>query len=96
MVVHDFNPSNSGSRGGRISEFEASLVYRVSSRTARATEKPCLKNKQAKMYYYYCGVCMCIVTIHESICGGGDNFGTHRSGNLRLSGLQCVANSSAC
>jgi hypothetical protein len=45
-----------GGRGrgtGRwISEFEASLVYRVSSRTARATEKPCLgeknKTKQKK------------------------------------------------
>jgi hypothetical protein len=32
-----------GGRGRRISEFEASLVYKVSSRTARATEKPCLK-----------------------------------------------------
>jgi hypothetical protein len=35
-----------GGRGRQISEFEASLVYRMSSRTARATEKPCLKNKQ--------------------------------------------------
>jgi hypothetical protein len=35
------------------SEFEASLVYKVSSRTARAIKKPCLKknkktNKQTK------------------------------------------------
>jgi hypothetical protein len=31
-------------RGRQISEFEASLVYKVSSRTARAiTEKPCLE-----------------------------------------------------
>jgi hypothetical protein len=28
-----------GSRGRRISEFEASLVYKVSSRTARATQR---------------------------------------------------------
>jgi hypothetical protein len=36
-----------GGRGRRISEFKARLVYRVSSRTARAKqEKPCLKNKQ--------------------------------------------------
>jgi hypothetical protein len=36
-----------GGRGREISEFEASLVYKVSSRTARATEKPCLeKNKK--------------------------------------------------
>jgi hypothetical protein len=35
-----------GSRGRWISEFEASLVYRVSSRTARATQRnPVLKNK---------------------------------------------------
>jgi hypothetical protein len=44
-----------GGRGRRISEFEASLVYRVSSRTARATQRnPVSKqtnkqtNKQAK------------------------------------------------
>jgi hypothetical protein len=41
-----------GGRGRRISEFEASLVYSVSSRTARATQKkPCLektKNKKRK------------------------------------------------
>ena len=29
-----------GGRGRRISEFEASLVYTVSSRTARATQRP--------------------------------------------------------
>jgi hypothetical protein len=35
-----------GSRGRWISEFEASLVYRVSSRTARGTQKnPVSKNK---------------------------------------------------
>jgi hypothetical protein len=37
-----------GGRGRRISEFEASLVYKVSSRTARATEKPCLGEKKKK------------------------------------------------
>jgi hypothetical protein len=34
-----------GGRGRWISEFEASLVYKVSSRTGRATEKPCLKKQ---------------------------------------------------
>jgi hypothetical protein len=35
-----------GSRGRQISEFEVSLVYRVSSRTARATQRnPVSKNK---------------------------------------------------
>ena len=33
-----------GGRGRQISQFEASLDYRVSSRTAWAT--PCLKHKQ--------------------------------------------------
>jgi hypothetical protein len=36
-----FGPStqHAGGRGRQISEFEASLVYRASYRTARATEK---------------------------------------------------------
>jgi hypothetical protein len=37
-----------GGRGRQISEFKASLVYRVSSRTARATEKPCLEKPKKK------------------------------------------------
>jgi hypothetical protein len=43
-----------GGRGRRISEFEASLVYKVSSRTARATQrnpvskKPKIKNKRKR------------------------------------------------
>jgi hypothetical protein len=36
-----------GGRGRRISEFESSLVYRVSSRTARATQRnPVLKKRK--------------------------------------------------
>jgi hypothetical protein len=38
-----------GGRGRRISEFEASLVYKVSSRTARAIQKnPVLKKTKKK------------------------------------------------
>jgi hypothetical protein len=37
-----------GGRGRRISEIDSSLVYRVSSRTARATEKPYLRKKKKK------------------------------------------------
>jgi hypothetical protein len=40
-----------GGRSRQISEFQASLVNRVSSRTARSqgyTEKPCLKKKKKK------------------------------------------------
>jgi hypothetical protein len=39
MVPHTLNPSTREAKAGRSSEFEASLVYRVSSRTARATQK---------------------------------------------------------
>jgi hypothetical protein len=45
VVAHAFNSS----RGRWISEFQASLVYRVSSRTARATQRnPASKNQKAK------------------------------------------------
>jgi hypothetical protein len=38
-----------GGRGRRISEFKASLVYKVSSRTARAIQKnPVSKNQKKK------------------------------------------------
>jgi hypothetical protein len=38
-----------GGRGRQISEFEASLVYRVSSRTARATQRnPVSKHQKPK------------------------------------------------
>jgi RNase P/RNase MRP subunit p29 len=45
MVVLAFNPSTLGGRGRQISEFEASLVYRVNSRTARATKRNSVSNK---------------------------------------------------
>jgi hypothetical protein len=34
-----------GGRGRRISDFEASLVYKVSSRTAKATQRNPVSNK---------------------------------------------------
>jgi hypothetical protein len=38
-----------GGRGRQISEFKARLVYRVSSRTARTTQrKPCLGKKKKR------------------------------------------------
>jgi hypothetical protein len=37
-----------GGRGRRISEFKASLVYRVSSRTARATQRNPVSKKLRK------------------------------------------------
>jgi hypothetical protein len=37
-----------GGRGRRISEFKASLVYKVSSRTARATQRNPVSEKKKK------------------------------------------------
>jgi hypothetical protein len=48
VVAHAFNPSAWEAEAGKFPEFEASLVYRVSSRTARATKKPCLKKQNKK------------------------------------------------
>jgi hypothetical protein len=50
-------------RQRRISEFEASLVYRMSFRTARTTQrKPSLKNKNKSktlIILFYVHVCVC-------------------------------------
>jgi hypothetical protein len=46
-----------GDKGRRISEFEASLVYRVSSRTAKATQRnPVLKNQKKKKKKCLCAM----------------------------------------
>ena len=46
MVAQAFNPSTPECRGRWISEFEANLVYKVSSRKARAIQRnPVSKNK---------------------------------------------------
>lgn len=42
MVAHAFNTRG---RGRQISELDASLVYRASSKTLRAMEKLCVENK---------------------------------------------------
>ena len=55
VVTHTFDPSTLD-RGRWISEFETSLVYRVSFKAARAsyTEKPCQweKNKIIKGFHW--------------------------------------------
>ena len=59
MVAHAFNPAL-----GRISEFEASLVYRVSS---RATQRnPVLKNQKTKN--------KTVIMIHESLTNADYTF----------------------
>jgi hypothetical protein len=44
VMAHTFNPSTWEAEAGEISEFKASLVYRVSSRTARATQRNPVSN----------------------------------------------------
>ena len=46
VVVHTFNFSIQRQRQVDVCEFEASLVYRVSSRTVRATQRNPVLNKQ--------------------------------------------------
>ena len=47
MVAHAFNPSTWEAETGRFLKFGASLIYRVSSRTARAIQRnPVLKNQK--------------------------------------------------
>jgi hypothetical protein len=49
MVAHAFNPSTREAEAGGSLEFEASLVYKVSSRTARAIQRnPVSKNQKQK------------------------------------------------
>ena len=49
MLVQAFNPC-AGARDKQIFELETSLVYRVSYRTARATQKPCLGEQTELLY----------------------------------------------
>ena len=52
VVSHAFNLSNQGGRDGDLCEFEVSLVYRMSSRTARTTQR----NADSKKKYLELGV----------------------------------------
>ena len=48
MVAHAINPSTweaEAGRGRQTSEFEVSLVYKVSSRTVKATQRNPVSNK---------------------------------------------------
>ena len=48
VVVHTFNPSTREAEAGDLCEFEASLVYRASSTTARATQRNPVSKKKNK------------------------------------------------
>ena len=46
VVADTFKPSNVDAEDVDLSEFEASLIYRVKSRTVRAAERNAVSNKQ--------------------------------------------------
>jgi hypothetical protein len=49
VVAHTCNPSTQEAEAGRSHEFQTSLIYGVSSRTARVTQRnPNLKNQKDK------------------------------------------------
>jgi hypothetical protein len=48
VVAHVFNPSTREAEAGRFLEFEASLVYKVSSRADRATQRNPVSKKKLK------------------------------------------------
>jgi hypothetical protein len=82
-VAHTFDPSKHlGGRGRRISELEASLIYKVSSRTAMATQRNPVsektKTKKPILSILYSDPCMLTATItfknHSSFsCGKMEN-----------------------
>jgi hypothetical protein len=47
-MTHTFNPSTWEAEAGGFFEFKASLVYRVSSRTARATQRNPVSKKRKR------------------------------------------------
>jgi hypothetical protein len=51
VVVHAFNPSTWEAEAGGFLEFAAILVYRVSSRTARATQRNPVSKQTNKQTY---------------------------------------------
>jgi hypothetical protein len=78
-----------GGRGRWISEFKASLVYRVSSRTARATQRnPVSKNKTKQIIitneYYQLIITSCNISC--KVKSNGDKF---RFGELKNSLHTC-------
>jgi hypothetical protein len=53
MVAHAFDPSTQEAEAGGSLEFEASLAYKMSSRTARAIQRnPVSKNQKKKKNSY--------------------------------------------
>jgi hypothetical protein len=85
VVAHAFNPSHLGGRGRWISEFEASLVYKVSSRTARAIQRNPVSKKSAPTTVFYLrhwggGCCLFAQLANLQHPGGEDTMATWKGG----------------
>jgi hypothetical protein len=65
---------HSGGRGRRISEFEASLVYRVSSRTARAIQRNPISKKNTHTKKIESKACEDVFCSAVVLLTGGDHF----------------------
>jgi hypothetical protein len=66
-----------GGRGRQISEFKASLVYRVSSRTARAIQRnPVSKNKNKQQQQKKIDLAICIKNTLKTLKSGNITKGT--------------------
>lgn len=68
-VAHTFHPSHSRGRSKQISEFQDSLAYKVSSRTARTVTQRNLVSKKMKTNgkTNYNNV-NCVIKLHGSLC----------------------------
>lgn len=69
VVVHTFSPSIQEAEEGDLCEFEAILVYRASSSTAKDTERnPVLNNKkQTNKYNKENWICSKVLLVHTRI-----------------------------
>jgi YHS domain-containing protein len=57
MVAHTFNPSTQEAEAGGSLEFEVSLVYRVSSRTVRATQGNPVSGGGGRTFFFFNSLC---------------------------------------
>jgi hypothetical protein len=86
-----------GGRGRRISEFEASLVYKVSFRTARATQRnPDSKKQNKQQQKPKERKCIGRMKHVYLLKGNWETFVSHLGGNLAINSRSCSVERSMC
>jgi hypothetical protein len=83
-MVQTFKPSTLGGRGRQISKFEASLVYKVSSRTDRAIQRNPVSKTKTKTKKTITFICLVLCHELQRSKDNLDELGSH----LPLSGYQ--------